>query len=454
MTFQKPIVHAEGPASAAASVSPAVAGLTVRVVTTAEGFDALETDWNSLLERSDATVFQSYEWLRTWWKYFGGERELRILVFSAGGTVEGIAPMYLSRERLLGIQVARRLRFIGVGLSDYLQVIVSGGNEPRVFEAFMSWLSSHQGEWDAFDLEDVPEKSAAFGQLTTGLAARALPVIRYQGTVCPRINLPGTEAALMDQLGTSTSYNLKRKLKRLRAGFRHEVRLVKDPGDPIGKAMRDFSVIHGGRWKSQGYPSAFDDPHHVAFHEEICREFARRGWLRIYFLDVEGEPVGVCFSFNFRSTIYMYQSNAHGNDEVMRCSPGLVVRSTAIIDGMAEGMRVFDFMRGNESYKYREWDAFDERNWLLRTSSRTAGGRARFALFLLSELSGKVADRVRQEYYNYRRYRLSGRDEEIPVPVYAMERTTTLLRLGGDFIARHLGARAAGTIDDHDTNRS
>jgi CelD/BcsL family acetyltransferase involved in cellulose biosynthesis len=453
MTLPNLIANPERPAAATPAGTAPGADLAVGVVTTPEGFDALESDWNSLLERSEATVFQSYEWLRAWWKYFGGGHRLRILVFRSGGTVEGIAPMFLSRERLLGIPVARRLRFIGVGLSDYLQVIVSRGTEAAVFDAFTSWLSSRQGEWDAFDLEDVPEKSAAFVRLPAGLAARGLQVIRYQGTVCPRINLPGTEAALMDQLGPSTSYNLKRKLKRLRAGFRHETRLVKDPGDPIGKAMEDFSVIHGGRWKSQGYPSAFDDPHHVAFHAEVCREFARRGWLRIYFLDVEGVPVAVCFSFNFRSTIYMYQSNAHGTDEVMRCSPGLIVRSTAIIDGMAEGMRVFDFMRGNESYKYREWDAFDERNWLLRSSSRTAGGRARFALFVLSELSGKVAERIRHEYYNFRRYRLSGRDEEVPVPVYAMERATTLLRLGGDFIARHLGARAAGSTDDHDTDR-
>jgi CelD/BcsL family acetyltransferase involved in cellulose biosynthesis len=346
--------------------------------------------------------------------------------------------------------VARRLQFIGVGLSDYLQVIASRGNERRVVEALASWLSSRQGEWDAFDLEDAPEKSPSFEHLPAALDARGLRVIRYHGTVCPRISLPDSEAALMSQLGPSTSYNLKRKMKRLKTGFRHEIRLIKSPGDPIEGAMRDFAVIHGGRWKSQGHPSAFDDPRHVAFHEEVCRGLARRGWLRIYFLDVDGAPTAVSFSFNFRGTIYMYQSNAHASDEVMRCSPGLIVRSVAMTDGIQEGMRVFDFMRGNEAYKYREWDAVDDRNWLLRSSSGTAGGRTRFALFLISELSRKAADRIRHEYYNYNRYRLSGRDEEVPVPLYAMERTTDLLRLGGDFIARHLPFRRATSTNDNE----
>jgi CelD/BcsL family acetyltransferase involved in cellulose biosynthesis len=431
----------------------APAGLSVRLVTTADDFDGLEEGWNGLLDRSEATVFQSYEWLRAWWRYFGDRGELRIFVFSAGAAIEGIVPMFLSRERLLGMPVARRLQFIGAGLSDYLQIIASRGNEGRVVDAFTSWLASNQGAWDAVDFEDVPEKSPSFGHLQAALAAHGLRVIAYHGTVCPRIDLPGSEAALMSQLGASTSYNLKRKQKRLKAGFSNGTRLVRDPGDPIGKAMQDFTLIHGGRWKSQGHPSAFDDPHHVAFHEEICRNFARRGWLRIFFLDVEGEAVGVCFSFNFRTTIYMYQSNAHGNDEVMRCSPGLIVRATAIIDGIAEGMKVFDFMRGNEGYKYREWNGYDERNWLLRTASRTPGARVRFSLFLVLEFSRKAADRFRWEYYDYRRYRLSGRDQEVPPPLYALERAQAILGLGGDFILRHLSHRQGAADADNVAER-
>ena len=65
-----------------------------------------------------------------------------------------------------------------------------------------------------------------------------------------------------------------------------------------------------------------------------------------------------------------------------------------------------------------------------------------------------AADRIRHEYYNYRRYRLSGQDEEVPLPLYGMERVETLLRLGGDFIARHLPFRAAAATDDHETDRS
>lgn len=439
-----------GTVTGEATGPPVTADLPVRVVTTPGEFDALEAVWNELLERSEATVFQSFEWLRAWWKYFGGSRRLRILVFGAEGSTEGIVPMFLSRERLLGIPVARRLQFIGVGLSDYLQPIASRGSERRVAEALASWLSAHQRDWDVLDLEDVPEAAASFAHLQAGITARKLPLVRYQGTVCPRIHLPETEAGLMRQLGPSSGYNLRRKVKRLQTVYRHRVRLIREPDAPLDRAMHDFSIIHGGRWKSQGHPSAFDDPHHVAFHVEVCRNLARRGWLRLYFLDVEDEPVAVCFGFNFRSTIYMYQSNAHADDEIMRCSPGLVIRSIAMTDGIAEGMKVFDFMRGDEPYKYREWDASDERNWLLRSSSTAPGGRARYLLFLLSEFSRKTAGRIRREYYDYRRYRLSGRVDEVPPPVYAMEKAEKLLRIGGHFIARHLPFRGVLSGNHHD----
>jgi CelD/BcsL family acetyltransferase involved in cellulose biosynthesis len=427
--------------------------MTVRTITDDGEFDRLEPAWNALLERSDATVFQTFEWLRTWWTYFGRGRRLLILAFDRNGETEGIAPLFHEKEKVLGIPVATRLQFIGAELSDYLSVIAARGSEDAVMAAFAQWLAGHRRTWDVFDLEDVPETSASFALLPGRLESAGLSVYRYQGNVCPRVSLPASEAEMMRQLGPSGAYNLKRKSKRLKANFRSDVRLIRRPEDPIGGAIDDFAVIHGGRWKSQGHPSAFDDPDHRAFHKEVCGKLAERGWLRIFFLDIDEEPAAVCFSFNFRSTIYMYQSNAHGGEEVMKCSPGLLVRSTAIVEGIAEGMRVFDFMRGNEPYKYREWGAYDVNNWLIRSSSHTGAGRIRFYLFLAAELLGKAAGRIRMEYYDYRRYRISGQADETPVPVYAMEKAARLISLTLHFIERHLPASGAKTSTKNDKTR-
>ncbi len=420
---------------------------SVRAVQTDEAFDDLAPAWNDLLERSEATVFQTYEWQRTWWKYYGGGKKLLILLVELDGELAGIAPMFLGRERLLGIPVATRLQFIGVGISDYLSVIAAAGRVEAVLAAIVTWLADHQRAWDVVDLEDVAETDDVCRLIPGILEARGWRVYRYQGTVCPRIGLPSSEEGLMEQLGPSSSYNMKRKQKRLRNNFTSAVRLVSRPEDPIDRAIDDFAVIHGGRWKSLGHPSAFDDPHHRAFHAEVCRKLAARDWLRLFFLDVGGKPMAVSFSFNFRSTIYMYQSNAHGPDEVMRCSPGLLIRSAAMVHGIGEGMKVFDFMRGDEAYKYREWDAVNVKNWLIRSRSPRRAGTLRFVLFLGTEFVGKVVQRLRLEYYDYRRYRIGDQADSITPPEYALGKCRQLVNLSIAFVSRHLSSNRTSRKD-------
>ena len=43
---------------------------TVRVIIDSDAFDAIADEWTALEEASDTTIFQTYEWNRTWWKYF------------------------------------------------------------------------------------------------------------------------------------------------------------------------------------------------------------------------------------------------------------------------------------------------------------------------------------------------------------------------------------------------
>ncbi len=287
------------------------------------------------------------------------------------------------------------------------------------------------------DLEDVSESAGCFGALPDQIAAVGLPLYRYHGTVCPWIPLPATEEEFNASLGSNASYNLKRKFKKLRTNFDSAVELVRRDADGIDAAIDDFSRIHGGRWKSQGHPSAFDDPNHRAFHVEVSRRLAARDWLRMYFLKVNGERVAVNFSFNYRERIYMYQSNAHGAEDVMKCSPGLLIRSVAMTEGIAEGMRVFDFMRGNETYKYREWNARDAKNWLFRSSSGTAAGRLRFFLFLWAELMTKTSTRLRWEYFEYRRFKIAG-PENVTAPGYIGRKAVSLFRMYVDYLWRHL----------------
>jgi hypothetical protein len=213
--------------------------------------------------------------------------------------------------------------------------------------------------------------------------------------------------------------------------------------------VKEFAAIHGERWKSQGYPSAFDDPAHIAFHTEVSRKIAHRGWLRMHFLRVKDTPIALCYAFNYKDRIYMYHSNAHGTEEMMKCSPGFLIRSLAMADGITEGMKVFDYLRGDEPYKYREYQGVDSKNYLLRVSSGTPTGRVRFFAFLMFELAGKGISRTQREFYEYKRFTITEKRSPADRIGYVTRRAGELGLLAYNYIMRHAPTKSLRKFQIH-----
>ncbi len=429
--------------------SPAAAEPSIRmaIVTTTAEFDALEEQWNILLEKSPARVFQTFEWLRTWWEYKARANEqLHIIVFSDSGTTVGIAPLALQIFRVAGIRLYSRLQFIGAGLTDYSDFIIAPGYEAAVYRTFARYLAERGEIWDVLDLEDVNEESLLTRRFPDYLRAAALPVYSYQGNVCPWFELPASPEGVLSHMGPSSVSNLKRKQKKLFTQFGGELKIVSQETDGIAEAIDDFSIVHGNRWKNLGFPSAFDDPKMREYHVSFAGKFARRGWLRLYLMYANGRPVAVHFGFNFRGRIYVYQGNAFGPAEVMRYSPGLVIRIRVITDGVKEGMRIFDYLRGDEEYKDREWKTIASRNYLLRTASPGRTKKVRFLFFLLEEFCRKCRARTLWEYYGYRRFCIT-KDPTLSARLgFIGRRAAELLSLSYDFLYRHSPLRSVAWL--------
>lgn len=76
--------------------------LTIEKVSSPQGFGALKEEWDTLLARCPyRTPFLTHDWMTLWWKYFGDDRELFILVLRENGHAVGLAPLMRSRGWLL-----------------------------------------------------------------------------------------------------------------------------------------------------------------------------------------------------------------------------------------------------------------------------------------------------------------------------------------------------------------
>jgi CelD/BcsL family acetyltransferase involved in cellulose biosynthesis len=79
---------------------------------------------------------------------------------------------------------------------------------------------------------------------------------------------------------------------------------------------------------------------------------AKAGWLRLCFLSMNGERVASLLAFEYNRKFLLYNSG-YDPDSFAQLSPGWTILSYAIQYAIAVGCQLFDFMQGNEEYKYR-----------------------------------------------------------------------------------------------------
>jgi CelD/BcsL family acetyltransferase involved in cellulose biosynthesis len=383
--------------------------LTISVTQTEIGFDDMEGVWKELADGSNCTIYQSFEWQRTWWKYFGENRPLHCLVCKDKDNVVGILPLFKERVSFLGLRVATVLKFVGSGISDYLEPIVLPGYEESFLRAVVDHLRMTCKTWDVFEISDASESSPLSKVLMDRLRLSGLNVYAYEGSRSSQVPLPSSWDVLLQQLGRHTRHELKRKTQKLKENPQFEMETFGDNVNDTATAIREVAAVHGERWKSLGYDSVFDDATHLAFHTEVAKKLSLRGWLKIYFLKVNGIRVAASYDFQFRKRVYVFHHNAYGPDEIMKYSPGYVLHFMIIKEAIECGMEVYDMLRGNQGYKATDFKSVQTGNWLIRAVSPSGSGTARLKVFVATELLKKIPIRLGSEYHEFKRYVITQR---------------------------------------------
>jgi CelD/BcsL family acetyltransferase involved in cellulose biosynthesis len=86
------------------------------------------------------------------------------------------------------------------------------------------------------------------------------------------------------------------------------------------------------------------------FFRTICKEMASSDQLRLYFMEIDGAKAAGILCFDYKNKRYLYNS---GFDPIhSKLSVGLLLKATALHDSIVNGFDYFDFLRGDENYKY------------------------------------------------------------------------------------------------------
>ena len=295
--------------------------------------------WDALHARSRLrSPFLAWTWQRQWVEVFGGGRRLELRrVVDGAGRLLALLP-------LVEVGPDRWLLTGGSDVSDYLDLIALSDREE---EAWAALLGARAGDRATWELHAVPAASPTVTAMPALAAAVGLTVETPVEERCPILDLPDSWEALLASLSRKHRHELTRKLRRFeREAPEARLAWASAPAD-VEARLDAFLALH--RRSRQG-KAKFMDARMERFFRRAIPALAARGGARLAFLDLPEGPIASFVTLEWDGTLGLYNSGFH--PERASLSPGLVLLAHVIRDAIERGRRRFDFLRGEERYKY------------------------------------------------------------------------------------------------------
>ena len=300
-------------------------------------FDAATGEWARLLPRSVAnTPFQTLEWQQVWLDEVGDGASPQILKIADGEETLGMAS--LRRE-------GDALTFVGdEDLCDYNDFLILPGHEQPFFDALLDYLETT--EWSELRLFSLAEESPTLKMLPESARSKGLNVEIVQQEVCPGRQLPEEWEEYVAGLRKKHRHELRRKLRRLNTAEGVRWYSLTEP-DEVEAAMDDFLELLA---MSRQDKAEFLTPQREKFFRSLASSLSREGLLSLFFMEIQGKRVASAMTFDYGGSLLLYNSGFNPNFGYY--SVGLLLKALSVKSAIEDGKSYYDFLRGNERYKY------------------------------------------------------------------------------------------------------
>ncbi len=360
------------------------------LVTTLDGFRALEDDWNDLFARAGTNrhLFQTFNWLWHWANHFlpqtaGADTSLAIVTARRDGRLVMVWPLVAERAGPV-----TQLVWMGEPVSQYGDLIVEAGPDTgALLDASWRFVAERTGA-DVLRLRKVRQDSNVAALLETlgGIVTSELKA--------PYLDLASAPSFDAYEKRYSSGAKRNRKRQRRRLEERGPAGLIAVKGGEEAAALTAQAFTLKQDWlRQRGIVSpAFADPRTERFFADVTRAETRPAGCHVLALTCNGAPVALEIGVRClgRSAIHIIAYDA----AFEKTAAGALLMEDSIRHAFEDGMTVFDLLAPGDGYKL-EWadDAMIVRDWAQPIS---LAGRAYATLYLrfLRNASKRALDRL------------------------------------------------------------
>lgn len=336
-------------------------GHGLRVEPLTEGIEALEPWWQELAQAS-GSPFLTHEWVDAWWRWFGDGRRLRLLgCRRRDDSLAAILPLYEDRVGPL-----RVMRFLGHGTGAWQGPVCHPRERPAALAALRHALRAGSLRTDLLLAEHLPVQGGgdrAFGGAF--LDQEAIAGLRVESL--------NWESFLAD-----CSPDFRDQLRQREPAFSQSHTLRYRLADDPRRLDDDLSTLFALHEAVSGPGGGVFGGARGGFHRDFAAVALARGWLRLWLLEADGEPMAAWYGFRFGAQEWYYGS---GHDPSWDGhSAGFLLLSHTIRCAMEDGVHVYRLLEGDEANK--GW--FPTHDQLFETRAAAHGPLGHAALAAMS----------------------------------------------------------------------
>ena len=314
-------------------------------------------------------LFSTFDWLELLESTVLAAGALSVIcAASSGDGLKALLPMQVGHQQ--GLFGVRGLRSMSNYYSPLFSAQMEGSSSgPAALDFICRKLSQARPAWHRLDLEPLSEEGR--DGLAFSLASNGFEVFPYFRFGNWYLRLEGRSFAdYARDLPAQLRNTIVRKRKRLDKQGAMEIRVFKG-GEDLQTGIDAYWQVYNASWKQrEPYPEFIDG---------LIRLAAKRDWLRLGVLYLDGQPIAVQLWLVYRGTASIYKL---AYDERFKAlSPGSIL-SEHLFEQVIDGDRVdeIDYLVGDDTYK-RDWMSARRERWGLMAFNRsTLVGRSLAAI--------------------------------------------------------------------------
>jgi CelD/BcsL family acetyltransferase involved in cellulose biosynthesis len=320
-----------------------------------EDFNAIgkyQNDWNRLLALSASHVpFLTFEYQQAWWQTRGGgewpeDSRLAIVAAFEQEKLVGIAPLFFAKNP----QEVPAMMFVGaVEVSDFLDFIVEPENLQQFITGLCDFLTNSKDlpAWKVLDFYNILEDSPSLKILNEEADRRGWDYHQTPLQPAPFVPLPGDFEGYLGGIDKKQRHEIRRKMRNVEQSLVEDKLVFTESPADLEADVDDFINMMAQDPNKRD----FLNPKMRQHIQNTARVAFDSGWLQLAFLTLEGEKAAANLSFIFNNRLWLYNSGWEW--DFRELSPGWVLLAYLIRWGTENGISEFDFMRGDEPYKYK-----------------------------------------------------------------------------------------------------